>query len=394
MVSSENAERGIMRRLWLIFAQVVTITLGVLLAVQTLYPEWLPRKSSAPITVEQSAGAISSSSGVASFSEAAERALPSVVHVFTTQEVRAPRNPLLNDPFFRHFFGDRYSEQKQRRSGLGSGVIVSKDGYILTNNHVIEGADQIEVAIHDGRKLKATLVGADPESDLAVLRIQVDQPLSPITFAAPHSLKVGDVVLAIGNPFGVGQTVTSGIVSALDRTHLGINTFEDFIQTDAAINPGNSGGALVDSNGVLVGINTAIYSQSGGSMGIGFAIPVSLAQNVLKQIIQSGSVTRGWIGVEVQEITPELAESFKLPNAEGALIAGVVRGGPADRAGIKPGDILLSVENKPVRDSQKMLELIAAQTPGQGARFKVRRGGAEVELEVKVGKRPRPQPQQ
>ncbi len=386
-----------MRRLWLIFAQTVTVTVAIVFVLQAFHPGWLGGLSEQPgnnVFIRQEAASGEAPRQVATFSNAAQRALPSVVHIFTSQEIRAPRNPLLNDPFFRHFFGDRFGEEKQQRSGLGSGVVVSADGYILTNNHVVEGADQIEVSIHDGRKFKAKVVGTDPESDLAVLRVPAEAQLTPITFAQPRSLRVGDVVLAIGNPFGVGQTVTSGIVSALDRTHLGINTFEDFIQTDAAINPGNSGGALVDSNGVLVGINTAIYSQSGGSMGIGFAIPIALAQNVLEQIIKNGAVTRGWIGVEVQEITPELAESFKLPDNKGALIAGIVRGAPADRAGIKPGDILLSVENKPVKDAQVMLEVIATQEPGRTARFKLRREGKEIELGVVIGKRPKPQAQQ
>ncbi|HWU84666.1 MAG TPA: Do family serine endopeptidase, partial [Rhodocyclaceae bacterium] len=342
------------------------------------------------VQIVQTAPGSADTRHVASYSTAAQRALPSVVHIFTTQEVRAQRNPLMNDPFFRHFFGDRFGDEKEQRAGLGSGVVVSADGYILTNNHVVDGADQIEVAVDDGRKFKAKVVGTDPESDLAVLRIPAEAKLTPIVFAQPATLKVGDVVLAIGNPFGVGQTVTSGIVSALDRTHLGINTFEDFIQTDAAINPGNSGGALVDSNGALVGINTAIYSQSGGSMGIGFAIPVSLAQSVLEQIIKNGSVTRGWIGVEVQEITPELAESFKLQDSSGALIAGVVRGAPADKAGVKPGDILLAVADKPVKDAQTMLELIAAQAPGQQVQFKLRRDGKEIAIPVSIGKRPKP----
>jgi Do/DeqQ family serine protease len=383
-----------MRRLWLIFAQVVTVAAGILLAVQTVSPGLLggaAPSNAGGIQILQEPASNGETRQIATFSTAAQRALPSVVHIYTTQEIRAPKNPLLNDPFFRHFFGDRFGEEKDQRSGLGSGVVVSADGYILTNNHVVEGADQIEISLNDGRKLKAEVVGTDPESDLAVLKATGNTKLEPITFAQPRSLRVGDVVLAIGNPFGVGQTVTSGIVSALDRTHLGINTFEDFIQTDAAINPGNSGGALVDSNGVLVGINTAIYSQSGGSMGIGFAIPISLAQNVLEQIIKNGGVTRGWIGVEVQEITPELADSFKLPNSEGALIAGIVRGAPADKAGIRPGDILLAVDDKPVKNAQTMLEVIASQQPGHNARFKLRREGKEVDLTVAIGKRPKPQ---
>ncbi len=234
--------------------------------------------------------------------------------------MRSPAHPALQDPIFRYFFGDRLDSRPREVSNLGSGVIVSPNGYILTNHHVVEAADQIRVALADGRTLPARVVGADPETDLAVLKIDTDN-LPAITFAQTDSLQVGDWVLAVGNPFGVGQTVTAGIVSALGRTHLGINTFENFIQTDAAINPGNSGGALVDAAGNLVGVNSAIYSRTGGSQGIGFAIPVSIARQIMEQIIKSGSVTRGWVGIEVQDITPELAESFNLKNAEGALIA-------------------------------------------------------------------------
>jgi Do/DeqQ family serine protease len=288
---------------------------------------------------------------------------------------------------FRYFFGDRFGGP-QRQSGLGSGVIVSTDGYILTNNHVVENMDEIEVATNDGRRLRARIVGLDPETDLAVLQVKADGRLPAVTFAPTESLRVGDVVLAIGNPFGVGQTVTHGIVSALGRSQLGINTFENFIQTDAAINPGNSGGALTDSDGNLVGINTAIYSRTGGSLGIGFAIPVSIARSVMEQIIKTGAVTRGWIGVEAQEITPELAESFKLPARAGALIAGVMRDSPADRAGIRPGDVLLAIGGKPVKDPQGMLELIAGLSPGASTQFRIRREAKELDLAVSIGKRP------
>jgi len=380
-----------MHRLWLIFAQAVTVSVAALFAVQTLKPEWLAGRIAAngpAVVAIQQAAPQGEARKVASFADAAQAALPSVVHIFTSQEVR--RHPFINDPVFRHFFGDRFGNESQRQSGLGSGVVVSADGLVLTNNHVVQSADAIEIAFHDGRKTRARLVGADPESDLAVLRLSDSTDLAPITFAAAESLRVGDVVLAIGNPFGVGQTVTSGIVSALGRTHLGINTFENFIQTDAAINPGNSGGALVDSNGHLVGINTAIYSQSGGSMGIGFAIPVSLAKSVMEQIIKTGTVTRGWIGVEVQDLTPELAESFGVPRGQGALIAGVMHNGPADRAGIRPGDVLLAVEGKSVRDAQTMLDLIAALTPGAQARFELRREGKSREAIIAIGRRPRP----
>ncbi|MBU0751956.1 MAG: Do family serine endopeptidase [Gammaproteobacteria bacterium] len=382
-----------MKRIWLIFAQTVTICVATLFVVQTLKPEWLGplgNSGAGGIVAVQEAPVAAQSRAPSSYADAAKRAVPSVVHIFTSQEVKAPRHPFLNDPFFRHFFGDRFGEQAQRRSGLGSGVVVSADGYILTNFHVVDGADEIEVSLNDGRKFRAKVIGTDPESDLAVLKIATDSGLPAITFAAADTLRVGDVVLAVGNPFGVGQTVTSGIVSALGRTHLGINTFENFIQTDAAINPGNSGGALVDAAGSLVGINTAIYSQSGGSMGIGFAIPVSLARSVMEQIITSGTVTRGWVGVEVQEVTPELAESFQLPSTSGALIAGVMRGSPADKAGVKPGDLLVAINGKQVTDAQLMLGLIAALAPGQQARFTMRRNGKDIELPVAIGKRPKP----
>ena len=384
-----------MRRLWLIFAQTVTICVAVLFVVKTLKPEWLAQlpdgnASLSAVTTVLEAPPGAEAHRPASYAEAAKRAVPAVVHIFTSQEVAGARHPFINDPIFRHFFGDRFGEQSQRRSGLGSGVVVSPEGYILTNFHVIDGADEIEVAHNDGRKYKARVVGSDPESDLAVLRIPADHKLPVMAFGSSDTLRVGDVVLAIGNPFGVGQTVTSGIVSALGRSHLGINTFENFIQTDAAINPGNSGGALVDANGHLVGINTAIYSQSGGSMGIGFAIPVSLAKSVMEQIVRTGGVTRGWVGIEVQEITPELAESFKLSGTDGALIAGVMRGSPADKAGIKPGDVLVQVTGKPVKDAQAMLELIAALEPGKSARFTLKREGRDVMVDVTIGKRPKP----
>jgi serine protease DegQ len=383
-----------MRRLWLIFAQTVTVSVAVLFVVKTLKPEWLAHMPS-PGGVTEVATVFEAPAGSelqrpGSHADAAKKAVPAVVHIFTSQEVKGARHPFINDPIFRHFFGDRFGEESQRRSGLGSGVVVSPEGYILTNFHVIDGADEIEVAHNDGSKYKARVVGSDPESDLAVLRIPADHKLPVIAFGSSDSLRVGDVVLAIGNPFGVGQTVTSGIVSALGRSQLGINTFENFIQTDAAINPGNSGGALVDANGHLVGINTAIYSQSGGSMGIGFAIPVSLAKNVMEQIVKTGGVTRGWVGIEVQEITPELAESFKLADTRGALIAGVMRGSPADKAGIKPGDVLTQVAGKPVKDAQAMLELIAALEPGKTARFELKREGRVVGLDIVIGKRPRP----
>jgi Do/DeqQ family serine protease len=386
-----------LHRLWLIFAQTATVCVALLFVVSTLKPEWLPSRSmpaSAPAAVVSVPVQTTPApmQRVASFQEAVGRATPTVVNVFTSKEVRAPRNPLLNDPLFRRFFGDPSVQGPQRASSLGSGVIVSTAGYIVTNFHVVEAADEIEVALADGTQLPAKVVGVDPETDLAVLRVNSER-LQAIAFGRSEQLRVGDPVFAIGNPFGVGQTVTSGIVSALGRSGLHINTFENFIQTDAAINPGNSGGALIDAQGNLVGINTAIYSRSGGSMGIGFAIPVSTARMVLDQIVKSGKVTRGWIGVEVQEITPALVESFKLGDARGAIIAGVLRGGPADRAGVKPGDILTAIDKAPVTDPQSMLNLVAALQPGSSAKLTLRRKAQTLELAVTVGQRPKPQPQ-
>ncbi len=378
-----------MRKLWLLFAQTTTVALGVLFVIALFKPELL-RWQAQPqtLTIQQAQHPSGKPVSVSeSFAPAAQKVIPSVVNIFTQQKVRSPTHPALQDPIFRYFFGDRLDARPREVSNLGSGVIVSPNGYILTNQHVVEAADEIQVALANGQTLPARVVGADPETDLAVLKIDTDN-LPAITFAQADSLRVGDWVLAVGNPFGVGQTVTAGIVSALGRTHLGINTFENFIQTDAAINPGNSGGALVDSAGNLVGVNSAIYSRTGGSQGIGFAIPVSIARQVMEQIIQSGSVTRGWVGIEVQDLTPELAESFNLKNAEGALIAGVLKGGPADAGGIRPGDILLSVNNNRVSDSATLLNLIAALKPGMDARLTVARKQQTLNLKVQVGRRP------
>ncbi len=378
-----------MRKYWLLFAQAVTIALAVLFVVMLFKPDLLRWRQPAAVdglTISQVENRAAGGSPD-SFAEAAQRAIPAVVNVFTKKEVRGPRNPLMDDPVFRHFFGERFDPRPQEVSNLGSGVIVSANGYILTNHHVVEGADEIQIAFSDNRTLPAKVVGSDPETDLAVLKINASN-LPAITLAQPDSLRVGDWVLAVGNPFGVGQTVTLGIVSALGRTHLGINTFENFIQTDAAINPGNSGGALVDATGNLVGINSAIYSRTGGSQGIGFAIPVSLARQVMEQIIREGSVTRGWVGIEVQDLSPELMESFGLKTGEGALIAGVLKSGPADRAGIKPGDVLTAVNGKRVTDSSTLLNLIAGLKPGETARLAIARKNSSMEFSVQVARRP------
>jgi serine protease DegQ len=381
-----------MRRLWLLFAQTVTVGLAIWFIVANLKPEWAAGVSGASHGMRMAASTVpmleapaSASASQGSYRDAARRAMPSVVNIYTTKGARQPKTPFMDDPLFRRFFG----EQEDRQFSLGSGVVISPEGYILTNNHVIETADEIEIALADGRKAAAKVVGTDPETDLAIVKINL-QNLPAIALGHVEEAKVGDVVLAIGNPFGVGQTVTMGIISALGRNHLGINTFENFIQTDAAINPGNSGGALIDANGHLLGINTAIYSRSGGSLGIGFAIPVTTVKTVMESIISSGQVVRGWIGVEPQDITPELAESFGLTRRSGAIIAGVLKGGPADKAGIRPGDILVAVEGKPVSDTTDMLNLIAQLIPGNKAKMTVLRKSRESTIDVVVGKRPKP----
>jgi serine protease DegQ len=377
-----------MKRYWLLFAQAVTVVLAIYFVVMALRPDWLGRQVT-QLQVGGGPGAVAvlqAGAGTAvGYREAAGRAMPAVVNILTSKALKES-HPVLKDPFFKRFFGDR-APQEQLAS-LGSGVIVSADGYILTNYHVVEAADEIEVGLADGRKTAAKMVGTDPETDLAVIRINA-RNLPVMVLGRADQARVGDVVLAIGNPFGVGQTVTMGIISALGRNNLHINHFENFIQTDAAINFGNSGGALVDTHGNLLGINSAIYSQTGGSVGIGFAIPVSTAKMVLEQIIQHGQVVRGWIGIESQDITPELADSFGLGRQSGAIIAGVVRGGPADKAGMRPGDILLDVDGKTVGNTSDMLNLIAQLAPGGKSRMTVMRKDRRASMDVTVGRRPR-----
>ena len=387
-----------MRRLWLIFAQTTTICLGILFVVSTLRPDllsWNAHSNIDVVTVKEPLTA-GPDRRMASFSDAVRKAMPAVVNIYTSTEAKVQRHPFMDDPVFRYFFGDQLGAQTRRSASLGSGVLVSDKGYILTNQHVVEAADEIEVALADARRAKARVVGSDPDTDLAVLKIDLKN-LPTITFGQSEQARVGDIVLAIGNPFGVGQAVTQGIISALGRSHLGINTFENFIQTDAAINPGNSGGALVDASGNLLGINTAIYTPAGNrpqetgfTVGIGFAIPSSLAKQVMEQIIENGTVTRGWVGIGVQDITPEIIESLRLPQVDGALITEVVNGSPADKAGIKPGDVLVGVENKAVTDYSSSLSLIAALKPGTTATLKVRRDKNELALKVSVGTRPKP----
>lgn len=384
------------KKLWLWFAQFTTLWVSALLVVSTFKPEWLPfRALQAPAEVSQAAPGRAETvikTPIASYRVASKKAMPAVVNIYTSKRARVQRQPLLDDPLFQRFFGDQIPQQTQRVLSLGSGVIVNGEGYILTNHHVVAAADEIEVALADGRTAPAKIVGSDPETDLAVIRIKLKN-LPVITFGDSDKVAVGDVVLAIGNPFGVGQTVTMGIISALGRSHLGINTFENFIQTDAPINPGNSGGALVDTAGNLVGIDSAIFSKSGGSLGIGFAIPETLAKQVMEQIIKHGEVTRGWLGISMRDMNPETAQAFDLPNVPGTLVVGVLRDGPADRAGIQPGDILTAINGKALPDSSALLTQIAQFAPGTQVLVSVIHNRSERKITATIAKRP-PLPRQ
>lgn len=375
-----------MKRLWLLFCQTATILLAAYFVVGTLKPAWLGNRStgSGAIALMEAPAASSSAVPPGSFRLAAQKSSAAVVSINTSKA--AKKHPRSDDPWFKFFFGEQGNEPQV---GLGSGVIVSANGYILTNNHVVESADEIEVILNDSRRALAKVIGTDPDTDLAVLKIDLDR-LPAIVLGNSDTLQVGDQVLAIGNPFGVGQTVTGGIVSALGRNQLGINTFENFIQTDAAINPGNSGGALVDTNGNLLGINTAIYSRSGGSMGIGFAIPVSTAKLVMEGIVADGQVTRGWIGVEPNDLSPELAETFGVKAKDGVIITGVLQNGPAARSGIRPGDVITTVAGRPVGNVSELLSSVAALKPGTAFKFSILRRDEKIELDVTPGIRPKP----
>jgi serine protease DegS len=379
------------------FLQAATVGIVVAFLLLMFKPEWFAASRSiievrhAPqhdIAVEP---AKLPSGQASSYADAVEHAAGAVVNVYTSKVITRKRHPLLDDPLFRYFFGEQLdSPRKRTQTSLGSGVIVSPQGYVLTNNHVITGADEIQILLPDGRSTRATVVGVDKDTDLAVLRIKLDD-LPSISISTADNLRVGDITLAIGNPFGVGQTVTLGIISATGRSQLGINRYEDFIQTDAAINPGNSGGALINAYGELIGINTAIYSRSGGSQGIGFAIPASLAANVMEQIIEQGHVERGWLGIEAQDLTPQLAESFQLDGTHGMLIAGVLRDGPADAAGIEPGDVIETINGKEIDNARSAMSQIAQSGPE--ARLKIRgiRDGQRFETTVVTGRRPESQ---
>ncbi|MDR6927716.1 MULTISPECIES: Do family serine endopeptidase AlgW [Pseudomonas] len=365
---------------------------GVLIALLIIqrYPEWVGLPS-LDVNLQQAPQTTTVQQGPVSYADAVTTAAPSVVNLYTTKVINKPSHPLFEDPQFRRFFGDNSPKQKRMESSLGSGVIMSPEGYLLTNNHVTTGADQIVVALKDGRETLARVIGSDPETDLAVLKIDLKN-LPSITIGRSDNIRIGDVALAIGNPFGVGQTVTMGIISATGRNQLGLNNYEDFIQTDAAINPGNSGGALVDANGNLTGINTAIFSKSGGSQGIGFAIPVKLAMEVMKSIIEHGQVIRGWLGIEVQPLSQELAESFGLSGRPGIVVAGIFRDGPAQKAGLQLGDVILSIDGEPAGDGRRSMNQVARIKPTDKVTIQVMRNGKELKLTAEIGLRPPPAP--
>ncbi len=371
--------------LWPVLAGIV-----VAIVMLVIFPDWRTAdvQNVEIKQVQPGYPLLSKNSGPVSYADAVDSAAPAVVNIYTSTRVRQKSNPLMEDPFFKRFFDAEQMPQRERiQSSLGSGVILSNQGYILTNNHVIDGADTILVALRDGRETQAEVIGTDPETDLAVLKIGL-RDLPSVTLASSDDIAVGDVVLAIGNPFGVGQTVTMGIISATGRNQLGINTFENFIQTDAAINPGNSGGALIDAHGNLLGINTAIFSRSGGSQGIGFAIPSNLARMVLQEIIENGRVVRGWLGIEIQEMTPTLAESFEMKDSQGLIIAGIFRNSPAHQAGMQPGDILVSIDGQPIVNSRVAMNQIAHTRPGVELEMEVLRNNRKVQLKVLIGNRP------
>jgi serine protease DegS len=385
------------QKLFYFILQFITVGLAAAFIIIYLFPQFKDDLANADlqqgdqtIEVQQALPETHrSQQAIPSYANAVDKAAPAVVNIYSQTLITEQANPLTNDPLFRHFFNDEPTQTRQRiESSLGSGVILNSQGYILTNNHVIAKADEIEVALYDGRTTKATIIGTDPDTDLAVLKIELPD-LHSITLGHSKSLRVGDIVLAIGNPFGVGQTVTSGIVSATGRNMLGINTYENFIQTDAAINPGNSGGALIDAHGNLIGINAAIFSKSGGSQGIGFAIPIALAKDILQQIIEHGYVVRGWLGVAIQPIDPELAQHFNLKSLKGIIVTNIIVNGPADKSGLTRGDIITTINEQPIQHVRGALNVISKIKPGGKANMKIIRKGKEITLSAIVMQRPK-----
>jgi Do/DeqQ family serine protease len=381
------------RKLIVFIAQAIVVGLALAFLLTLFWPGLLRREATSVEVRETAELASLPAGGPVSYAAAVDRAAPAVVNINTAKVVTVQPNPLFKDPIFQQFFGrGPDSPRKRVERSLGSGVIFSDQGYILTNHHVIGGADAIQVFLRDGRSAAAKVIGGDPETDLAVLKIDLKN-LPAITLGKSERVRIGDVVLAIGNPFGVGQTVTMGIVSATGRSALGINTFENFIQTDAAINPGNSGGALVDAQGNLIGINTVIFSQTGSSVGIGFAIPTSIAKGVMEQIITHGRPLRGWLGIEAQALTPELLEAFGLKKGtEGLVITTLYRNGPAHKAGVEPGDVLVAIDGKKAGDAREVLLAISSHKPGERIKLELMREGKPLTIEAIAGERPATQP--
>ena len=379
-----------LRHVFSFLSQAIVLGLAAAFVLVYLWPGLIEWTTPVAIQSTNSALARPATSGPYSYAQAVAKAAPAVVNINTAKIVTVRPQPYFDDPFFRQFFGggnNMITPRKQVENSLGSGVILSTQGYILTNHHVINGADKIQVSLQDGRMAQAKLVGSDPDTDVAILKIDLKN-LPVIALGRSEDIHVGDVVLAIGNPFGVGQTVTMGIVSATGRNKLGINTFENFIQTDAAINPGNSGGALIDAEGNLIGINTAIFSKSGGNQGIGFAIPTSLAEGVMQEILQHGHPMRGWLGVEAQAITPQVAEALNLDTTEGVVVVGVMRGGPAHRAGLLPGDVIQTIDGKKITEARQALLIISTRKPGSRVKLKIVRQGKRMSLEAVAIERP------
>jgi len=367
-----------------VFTSIAT-GLAAAFLVLVFKPDFLgePQYSSSPVMT------LARQEGPVSYADAVQKTAPAVVNIFTTTLTRREAHPFFSDPLFRRFFGEELSQPRvEKRNNLGSGVIVNKNGYIITNHHVIENASEIRVVLRDGRSMAARVVGTDPETDLAVLQASgEDFPVAQL--GRSEDLQIGDVVLAIGNGFGLGQTVTMGIVSALGRQSLGLTSYDNFIQTDAAINPGNSGGALINPYGDVIGINTAIYTKSGGSEGVGFAIPAQLVNKVFEQIRDKGRVVRGWIGVTTtQAVTPELAQALGLGDAKGLLIAQILRNGPADKAGIKPGDVIQKVNGIEAKTARVMVDLVADIQPGDDVKIELTRDGNSQTVHVEVIERP------
>jgi serine protease DegS len=381
--SSPISSGGFARLLTL--AVLALVAVGLLLLILVSQYGWPPRGHGAGIPLPTSIPP----RGPHSYADAVARATPSVVNIFTSKLTTRREARNFVDPVLQQRFGHLLPDQirQQMETSLGSGVVISTEGHVLTNLHILEEAEGIKVLLSGGRQVKVSFIGKDAATDLAVLRL--DSPAAPaIPIGSAEDLRVGDVVLAIGNPFGMGQTVTQGIVSATGRTHLGISDFESFIQTDAAINPGNSGGALIDARGELVGINTAIYSKSGGSHGIGFAIPVNIAMDVLDEILDTGQVVRGWIGITGREVNAQTREAFGLRAQSGVMVSGVLPDGPADQAGLNAGDVITHIDNRALHDVQDLLRSIAKAGPGKHLKVTGLRGSRKLELSVLTTERP------